>query len=242
MALLCALAAAPRPTAPVQQQVYDSGTFTLFLNDARIGEERFVIREERAGTAGPIYRAGAELNLKLDGRTMRVSVALETVGARCRPRRYELQVNGPEVTSITGRLVRERMRLDIRSPRGDEMKEFLVRGQAAILERHIAHLYFFASKVLGNAASGELVLIVPQHRLQQQATMENRGMETVRIGERELQLRHLAITSDTRTVHHIWLDGDRVMRVEVPEEGFLAVRSDITDQATRQAKGGSHEQ
>ncbi len=140
LALLFALAAAPRPTAPVQQQVFDSGTFTLFLNDARIGEERFVIREERAGTAGPIYRAGAELNLKLDGRTMRVSAALETVGARCRPRRYELQVNGPEVTSITGRLVRERMRLDIRSPRGDEMKEFLVRGQAAILERHIAHL------------------------------------------------------------------------------------------------------
>lgn len=233
MALLFALAAAPRPTAPVQQQVHDSGTFTLFLNDARIGEERFVIREERAGTAGHIYRAGAELNLKLDGRTMRESVALETVGARCRPRRYELLVDGSEGTSITGRFVRERIRLDIRSPRGDEMKEFLVRGQAAILETHIAHHYFFASKALGTAASSELVLIVPRRKLQQHATIVDRGMEAVQIGEREVQLHHLAITTDTRTEHHIWLDGDRLMRVEVPEEGFLAVRSDITGQTMR---------
>ncbi|KPK79946.1 MAG: hypothetical protein AMS25_10905 [Gemmatimonas sp. SM23_52] len=233
IALPIALAAVPRPTPYVQSQVVDGGTFTLYLNGGRIGEERFLIRGEPAGSAGPVYRAGAELNLKLDGRTMRVSVAVETIGARCRPRRYEIQINGPETITITGSLARERMRLDIRSAEGDEMKEFLVRGQAAILERHIAHHYFFAAKLLGNAASGELVLIVPSQRLQQRAVIEDRGTEGVRIGERELMLRHLAIVTETRTTHHVWLDGDRVMKVDVPEEGFLAVRSDIPDQATR---------
>ena len=245
-ALLIALpitqAAVPRPMPDVQSRVVDGGTFTLYLNGGRIGEERFVIREEPAGRAGPVYRAGAELNLKLAGRTMRVSVAVETIGADCRPRRYEMQINGPETITITGSLAHERMRLDIRSADGDEMKEFLVRGQAAILERHIAHHYFFAAKMFGDAASGELVLIVPRQRLQQRAVLEDRGTESVRIGERELVLRHLAIVTEARTTHHFWLDGDRVMRVDVPEEGFLAVRSDIPDQSTRSSKGGTHEQ
>ena len=63
-----------------EAELLDSGNFTLFLQGARIGEERFVIRSDPAGTAGPIFRTGAELNLKLDGETMRINVALEAAG------------------------------------------------------------------------------------------------------------------------------------------------------------------
>jgi hypothetical protein len=76
------MGAATGPPAGDRPEVVDSGSFTLYLEGARIGEERFIIRRERAGSAGSVYRAGAELNLKLDGSTMRIGVALEVTRPR----------------------------------------------------------------------------------------------------------------------------------------------------------------
>ncbi|UCC73073.1 MAG: hypothetical protein JSV86_00480 [Gemmatimonadota bacterium] len=209
--------------------VIDSGTFTLYLSGTRIGEERFVIRWERAGSAGPVFRAGAELNLKLDGSTMRISVALEALGSRCRPLRYEAEINGSAATTIVGTFARDRIRLDVRSPRGDEMKEFLGHERVAVLDTHVAHHYFFVTKLLAGANSAEARIIVPRDRNQQLVQVVDEGTEPVSIGSAEMQLRHIAIVSQTGPTRHVWLDGDRVIKVDVPEHGFFAVRSDTGD-------------
>jgi hypothetical protein len=234
LALPIAFLSAAPPTPGASADLLDGGTFTLYLEGTRIGEEQFVIHEERADTTGSVYAAGAELDLKLDGRTMRIRVALETLGSCCRPRRYEAEINGSEATRIVGTLVRERVRLDVRSPQGDEMKEFLVRGKTAILERHVAHHYFFAARLLGSDPVTEASIIVPRDRNQHAVTIVDQGEESVRIDERELQLRHITITADSGTAHHVWLDGHRVMRVEVPDDQFVAVRSDNADASVQQ--------
>jgi hypothetical protein len=225
VALSLTLAAAP----PASPELLDNGTFTLYINGARIGEERFLIRRERAGSAGAVYRAGAELNLKLDGRTMRVSVGLEALGPQCRPVRYAAQINGSEATTIVGMLIRDRIRLDIRSPRGDEMKEFLVRGKLAVFDRYIAHQYFFASMLLGNEVTTEASVLVPQDGNQEAVTIVDRGEEPVTVGQAELQLRHIEIAMQDGSTHHVWMDGVRVMKVEIPGVQFLAIRSDTAD-------------
>jgi hypothetical protein len=223
------LGAAGGPASPNRPDVVDSGSFTLYLRGARIGEERFIIRRERAGSAGSVFRAGAEQNLKLDGSTMRVSVALEVLGASYRPLRYEAEVNGSETTTIVGTLSRDRIRLDVRSPRGAEMKEFLVPGEVALLEKYVAHHYFFASRLLRGASSVEASIIVPRDRNQEAAQVVDRGMELVTIGSDQLELHHITIVSQSSITRHVWLDGNRVMKVEVPEHEFLAVRSDDGD-------------
>jgi hypothetical protein len=219
--------------------VVDAGTFTLYLKGVRIGEERFVIRQELGGSGGPVFRAGAELNLKLDGRTQRIGVALETLGSECRPHRYEAEINGSEATTIVGTLVRDRIRLDVRSPQGAEMKEFLLHGRVAILERHIAHHHFFAWKLLAGNPSVEATVIVPRDRSQELVRIEDWGEEPVQIDDRELILRHVAIIAETGSSHHVWLDGDRVMRVDVPQDEFLAIRSNATDPSPKQPRGTS---
>lgn len=226
VALPLQLGAAARPASGDRPDVVDSGTFTLYLGDARIGEERFIIRRERVGSAGSVYRAGAELNLKLDGSTMRVGVALDVMAPSCRPLRYEAEINGSEATTIVGTLSRDRIRLRVQSPRGDEMKEFLVPGAVALLDKYVAHHYFFASKLLAGESSVEASVIVPRDRNQETVRVVDQGVEPVSIGAAELELRHITIVSQTGTTHHVWLDGDRVMKVEVPESEFLAVRSD----------------
>ncbi len=231
--LLC-LAVAPAlllSVAPLRaQQIVDRGTFTLFVRGAPIGEERFVIRSERTGSTGVRYLAGAELNLKVDGRTQRVSVGLEAMGPRARVRRYETEINGSEAETIVGTLARDRWRLDIRSPRGDEMKEFLVRDRAVVLDRHVAHLYFFAWKQLDSERSTSAQILAPRDRAQAFVIISDVGEENVRVNRRERLLRHVTLVGEGGKTHHIWLDGDRVMLVEVPIDGFRAVRSE--DQPT----------
>lgn len=216
----------------MRPDIIDSGTFTLYLAGVRIGEERFVIRRERAGSAGPVYRAGAELFLKLNGQTMRVSVALEALGSRCRPLRYEAEVNGPEPVVILGTMARGRWRLDVRHPAGNEMKEFMLRENVAILDQYVAHHYFFASKLVAGEVSTEATIIVPRDRNQNLVQIIDQGVESVRVGSDELQLRHIAIISESNGESHVWMDGDRVMKVEIPGTEFLALRSSGNNHST----------
>jgi len=208
-----------------EPEVLDSGSFTLFLRGARIGEERFVIRTEPAGSGGLLYRAGAELNLKIDGETSRVAVGLEVLGAGCHIRGYESEINGNRATSIVLALVRDRIRLNVRSPRGDEMTEFLHHDRTIILDTQIAHQHFFAWRLLGGNRSVDATVMVPRERRQYSARIEDRGSETVRLNDADRELRHIAIITENRKTHHVWLDGDRVMKVEVPDDKFVAVRA-----------------
>ena len=211
-------------SAPQSYEVTDGGTFTLYLQGVRIGEERFVIRRELGGTSRPVYRAQAELNIKLDNGTQRIGVALETLGSEYRPRRYEAEISGREATTIVGTLIRDRIRLDVRSPRGDEMKEFLLRDRTAILEKHVAHQYFFAWRLLGGNRAVQATVLIPRDQSQQSVTIEDWGEEPVQIDDRELVLRHIAIGGEAGASRHVWLDGDKVMRVVVPETEFEARR------------------
>jgi len=229
LALTLLSGVAGRPAPAGRPDFVDSGTFTLYLDGARIGEERFIIRRERAGSAGSVYRAGAEQNLKLDGTTARAAVALEVLGPGTRPLRYEAEINGSEATTIVGTLSRDRIRLEVRSPRGDEMKEFLVPGDVAVLDKYVAHHYYFATRLLREKGSVEASIIVPRDRNQEAVRIVDQGMESVTIGSAELDLRHVTIVSQSGATHHVWLDGEKVMKVDVPEHGFLAVRSDSGD-------------
>jgi hypothetical protein len=160
---------------------------------------------------------------------MRVSVALEALGPRCRPLRYQAEINGSTATTIVGTLSRDRIRLDVRSPSGDEMKEFLVPGDVALLDKYVAHHYFFVGKLLAGASAVEASVIVPRDRNQEAVRIVDQGEEPVTIGSAELELRHITIVSQTGATHRVWLDGERVMKVEIPEYEFLAVRSDNGD-------------
>ena len=112
------------------------------------------------------------------------------------------------------------------------MKEFLVRGRAMILDRHIAHHYFFAGRLIDCDPSGAVSVIVPRDRNQEQAQIVDRGVDTQTVEGRELELRHLEIVSNSGKARHVWLDGDRVIKVEVPDEGFQAIRTRTTTQPT----------
>ena len=229
--------AADEPASDATTETLDQGTFTLYLNGTRIGEERFVIRQESDRDSGLVMVSAAEINLKLDGRTMRIQAALEAAGTPPTPRRYEAKINGSDLTTIVATVLPDRVVLHVQSPEGEEMKQLLVPGESAILDRYIAHHYFFACKLLGDRSSAEINAIVPRDRTQRPLRIEDLGPESVPINGQELRLRHITMTDREETVHHVWLDGDKVMKVEVPLAGFGADRSDLPSPSTQPLGG-----
>ena len=67
--------------------------------------------------------------------------------------------------------------------------------------------------------------------------IEDLGEEPVQVDGRELVLRHIAIVAETGQSHHVWLDGDRVIRVLVPHDEFEAIRLFTADQSSTDPRG-----
>jgi hypothetical protein len=76
--------------------------------------------------------------------------------------------------------------------------------------------------------NGRLPIIVPRDNKQVMATVRDVGEEQVIVGESTLTLYHLEVQPDGGELRHVWLDDlGRVIKVEIPSTGYMAVRTEI---------------
>ena len=62
------------------------------------------------------------------------------------------------------------------------------------------------------------------------ATVRDAGEENVTIGESTVPLYHLEVQPDGGDMRHVWLDDlGRVIRVEIPSRGYVAVRTSLPE-------------
>ena len=60
------------------------------------------------------------------------------------------------------------------------------------------------------------------------ATVTDRGEERVTIGGTSMMLYHIVVQPDGGEERHVWIDSlNRVIRVEIPQRQYLAVRTEI---------------
>lgn len=219
--VLATLLAAPRPAAA--QEVIDRGTFRLYREGRVIGEERFVIRSERAGETAVIKAIGT-VSLERDGETLQISAALEASGPELNPTGYQVETTDGGRRRIAGVVQRGRFLARILSPRGEQLKEYVVSEGALILDEYIAHHHYFLA-LRAARGIGRVPIIVPQQNEQIFAQVEVVGVESTEVGGRTMQLTHIVLRPQNQPVRHVWADDRyRVMKVEIPEAQFRAVR------------------
>ena len=95
---------------------------------------------------------------------------------------------------------------------------------AVVTDDGLAHHYYFLAQRVGSE-SARVPLLVPRQSKQYNATVTSRGNEPVTIGGATVQARHLVVSVAGNGERHVWVDSQgRVLRVEVPDQKFLAER------------------
>lgn len=206
-----------------QSVVVDEGTFTVTRAGDAAGTERFTIRRAGVGDDA-IVIANAVIQLDRGEGATEFRPLLEVTPLDDASTNYQLKVSGAETAELSVRLAGQRYVSRIQTETGEEEREFLARPGTRILEEAVAHHYYF----LRTAREGSRIPVIePRTRRQLQLVVSAPENTELRIGAVRVQARKVTLTAgdDARAV---WFDAQgRVLRVEVPAIGYVAVRQDL---------------
>ena len=213
------------PIAPVSAQsvVLDEGVFAVSIRGRAAGTEEFWIRRSGSGPDGTVL-ANARASLELPEGMRTVQVVLAAEPGRGTAQRYQLEMTGARSVDLRLHLVGPRYVSVMRTPEGQEEREFPAREGTRILEAGIAHHYYFLRDVREGAS---VSVIEPRTRSRLELRAVSDTEEQVRLGRFSVEARKVVFEADgeRRTV---WFDRQgRVVRVEVPAIGYVAERTDL---------------
>jgi len=206
-----------------QSVMVDEGTFALTVNGKDAGTETFSIQQAAVANEGTVIAHGV-IKLILPDGTREIRPLLETTGLDGTASKYQVKVSGAESTELRLTLAGSRYVSVIRSQAGEEEHEFLARPRTRILEKDVAHQYYFLRNV---EEGGRVFVIEPRTRRQFQLVASGVTNESLNISHTTVQARKVTFTAgeDHRVV---WFDRQgRVLRVEVPAWGYVAERQDL---------------
>lgn len=213
-----------------QGVLVDEGTFDISLNGAPAGSEHFAIR--RSGSdSNPQFIATAEISIAAPEGPLDLRPALQVVGPSATVSAYQVKISGARREEVYLTAGDQRFLIRTRSERGERERELRDVPGTVLLDTYVAHHYHFL--VNGPFESGGRVpVIVPTEGRAYMLPLSEMGTETLSIGGRPVQLRHLQL-GDGEAARQVWVDGQgRVVRVELPASGYAAVRESLP-RATR---------
>jgi len=224
---LAVFAATLLATAGVAQtSIDDEGVFEILVNGRPVGTEQFAIRQAGAGAAAE-YIATGRVEVSLPTGTLELVPRLRTSGFQTEPVAYEVTVGGDAPRRIVGSIAGGRFSAKILTPAGEELREYVASSGATVLDEGIAHHYYFLAR---RTRSGRVPILIPRENRQLMATVSDRGESTISIRGVSVPLFHIVVHPDGGEERHVWLDTlGRVIRVEIPDRSYLAVRTTIPD-------------
>jgi hypothetical protein len=224
LALSALLALAVPGSAEAQGTVIDEGSFRLMVGGQEVGTETFSIRQTGAGADAVLTARG---RVVLDGPrgAQEIAASLQVAGMALRPAAYEMTIEGADAQRIAGRVAGGRFSARIVSASGETGREYLVSDGAVVLDEGVAHHYYFlARRVAGGTV--RVPIVVPRESRQLQAEVTDAGSDNINVGGRSVAVRRLVVAPNGGPTRTVWVDGDgRVMRLEIPDRGFVAVRT-----------------
>lgn len=222
------LAVAALVTSPAralaQTGASDAGTFEILISGYPAGTEEFTIQQTGIGENAQVI-ATARIRLSLPSGTVELTPRLRASGFLADPVAYEVTIGGTSPRRIVGQIGSGRFSARITSPSGEQMREYVASSGATILDEGVAHHYYFLAQRVRN---GTVPILIPRENRQVMATVRDLGEEEVEIRGRTVSLYHLVVQPAGGEERHVWVDAlNRVIRVDIPEREYSAVRTEI---------------
>jgi hypothetical protein len=214
-------ALAPLALAEAQIRTVDQGSFTITMNNQRIGREDFSIVEDgSSGRANFLARATVEYR----DRGLRLQPLL-TANAAGASTQYEIVVRGGPIQKWTGTIDRNRVSAFVSTERGQSAREFVVSVGAMVLDDDVFHQYFFLAR---RAGEGATPVIVPQRNKQATVTVTRQGSERIDVAMTQVEAQKLTVSEAGGPSREVWVDArGRVLRVAIPDQGIVATRDEV---------------
>jgi hypothetical protein len=210
-------------TVPAQTVTLDEGAFKLRVGGQEVGTETFNIRQNGSGESAVVIAVGkVVLDTARGGQEINAQLSMK--GPALQTSAYQVNIEGANASKISGLVVGGRFSARIISSAGEQMREYMASDGAVVTDDGLAHHYYFLAKRVGSE-SARVPVLVPRESKQFSATVTSRGNEAVTIGGASVQARHLVVNITGKGQRDVWVDSqDRVLRVEVPDQKFLAER------------------
>ena len=206
------------------QGASDQGTFRVSVAGSEVGTEEFSIRQAGTGASAE-FTASGQVTLRLTSGSLQLTPRLRARGVQADPASYQVDIGGDSPRKIVGNIADGRFSARIVTPSGEQLREYVASSGAVILDEGIAHHYFFLAQRLH---SGRVPVIIPRENTQVIATVTDRGEDRIQVAGTQVSAYHLVVEPRGRAAQHVWVDAlNRVLRVEVPDRQYVAVRTEV---------------
>jgi hypothetical protein len=223
--LLLLIAVVPPPSLTGQSVLLDEGTFRILVDGNRVGTETFAIRRSGSGADAQIV-ATAEIQMQVPDGRVDLRPALQASGQDMAVSAYQIKVSGHQQEEIYVTLGERRFRTQIRTERGEQEREYRAAEGTLLLDTGVAHQYYFVT-LRFPSDGGRVPVIIPREGRQHNLDVSEVGRESVEIAGSRIDARRLRLVGDGAT-RELWVDGEgRVLRVEDPARGYVAVREQL---------------
>ena len=216
--LVVALAALHALPALGQGGTIDEGTFLVTRKGTPDQTESFRI----ARLDNKLIQATAQLS---GDERISSSLMADSLGT---PIAYQYFHKNRGVTEFEVRALAGGKRLSLKASdnrSNESMRDFPISpGRCVILDDEFVHQFYFVALT---ARTGVLQIIVPHHARRESAFLSGRGFEPVKVAGRSITATHFSLVTGSMA-REFWIDAaGRVLKVEIPTLGLIAVREDL---------------
>ncbi len=203
----------------------DEGRFILFLNDQSAGDESFSIRRSGSGDDAQVI-ATAQIQMNLPEGAIELRPALQARGPELAISAYQVKVSGSSEEEIYVTLGDRRFHTKVVSARGEQEREYRAQTGTLLLDRGVAHQFYFLQPLL-DRGEGTVPVIIPRQGRQVQLRLTPTGTESLQIGGQTVQAHRFQLEGGGEE-WLLWFDAQgRVLRVEEPGSGYRAIREAV---------------
>jgi hypothetical protein len=204
--------------------VVDQGRFAVTVEGVSVGSEDFVIRRAGLGSGDAVF-ANATVSLMVGRATQDMRMILRAIPPEGSADSYQIDVAGVDVAEIGLERADRRFLATVRSPAGEEDREFPARPDTRLIELDVAHHYYFLRDLLPGR---EVHVLEPRSRRQITLTASERTEGRITLGRNVVSARRITFSSNGGDDRTVWFDRQgRVLKVEVPSRAYEAERTDL---------------
>ena len=205
-----------------QNVTLDEGAFVIDVEGRQVATETFRIRRSGQGEAAVVI---AQATLSFTGGDVEsMTTLLQARGRNLELTGYQVRVSTDEVTSLRDN--GQRLEAVTTSSAGQREREYRGGARVVVLEKLLAHHYYF----LVHRARPEptsLSIIVPRAGSQARGSLVQGNVEIVQVAGTRVSAQRLTLDVSGRK-HDIWVDQqNRVLRVEITADAYVAVRREL---------------